>query len=673
MTKTKPAVKKPVSQKTSKNVSAVTKKKEFNPNVTLLEQTDSYLDRHMNKIFWGTFFLTILFGILLFDIRFSLSGDDSTYVIRAYDFIHQFIYPGFQGPLYPIVLSPLVIIFGIKAIPLKCLSLLFILGFMWFLYKAFRNRIPSLLLTALLILVSINSFILYYASQTYSETFFMFLQSVFLWFFFTYFIEREKEQSFRERALQHLLLALCVLSLGITRSIGFSAVLAVSGYFILKKQWKNLVFFIVSFALVLVAFQGLRYLLWGNSGIQFSGQGESLLAKDYYAPDQGREDLPGFINRLFINSDLYISKYFYIILGLRENIIDINVYPFVTVLTWGMLIASVIRVFRKNKYLLFTGIYSVVAVIITFLVLQTNWEQLRLIIPWFPLLLLMLLAFFYYLSGYKRYSMLTGFLPVLILILFIVTFVTTISKVKDARQITDRYYGLTPDWENYCKLSEWASLNLPQNTVVACRKPSISFMYGNGKRFYGITQIKSFPGVALMSDWRKSHGHPYLISSSSLTDKPLSKELYEIFTNGIVAYWITGDLSGPNIRFYVVDFSDSVMGKALTGLRGLDIHPTDNIDSLKPFLNNSNSGISIVYPDTLLNLLLNANVTHVIKASLRGYSAEKTNVIINTVERFMDLIERKYPKILTILNQTGEANNEPAAIYSINYDQYRLK
>jgi hypothetical protein len=63
----------------------------------------------------------------LFDIRVSLSGDDSEYILRAYNFIHG-EFPTFQGPLYPIVLSPFIALFGISLPLLKMLSALFLLN-----------------------------------------------------------------------------------------------------------------------------------------------------------------------------------------------------------------------------------------------------------------------------------------------------------------------------------------------------------------------------------------------------------------------------------------------------------------------------------------------------------------------------------------------------------------
>ena len=51
------------------------------------------------------------------------------------------------------------------------------------------------------------------------------------------------------------------------------------------------------------------------------------------------------------------------------------------------------------------------------------------------------------------------------------------------------YYGFTPDWQNFLKMSEWVGKNLPDSTVVVSRKPSMSFIYSKGKEFYPHVQV----------------------------------------------------------------------------------------------------------------------------------------------------------------------------------------
>ena len=106
----------------------------------------------------------------------------------------------------------------------------------------------------------------------------------------------------------------------------------------------------------MIIYTGVRYLLWGNSGSHIIGEGEGMMYKNYYDHALGMEDFSGYINRLVVNSNFYLSYSFYTILGLRREATEPELDPFLTILTYGMMLFSVILTFRKNKYLLFTGL-----------------------------------------------------------------------------------------------------------------------------------------------------------------------------------------------------------------------------------------------------------------------------------------------------------------------------
>jgi len=661
--------KKPVSAKfsNSKSINQDDKKailNSQNSNLTRYERLNKFLDLHLNKIFWVSFGLTLLSGLLLFDIRITLAGDDSAYIIRASDFIQHFMFPGFQGPLYPIILSPFIGLFGINVVLLKSISLIFILGFTWIIFKAFRNRVPSLLLTSMLFLISVNSFILYYASQTYSEALFMIIQALTFLVFFTWFIDEKKKVPVPQFQ-KHFVLALCVLGLVLTRSIGLAAVFAISGYFLFKGQWKNLFGFGICFVLVVAVFEAFKYLIWKSTDINFTFQAQSLMAKDYYDPAMGRENVMGILNRFISNSNLYLSNFLFAIIGLYKSdsfqttYTNINaVYPVVTILTSVMLIASVMISFRKNSYMFFTGLYTLAFLFFTFLIVNTYWGQDRFIIPYIPFILLMLLAFFYFILEFKQLKSFKIGLPVLILVLFFLAIHDTVPVIASSRQIINQYSGLSPEWENYCRISEWASGNLPKDALVACRKPSISFVYGHGKQFYGIMRVPSVPGDSFFANWQQKHLQYSLIFASSFNNRPVSNALYATVKKSTVGLGITNDeLGNHKVKFCILDIPDSIRLRTLDELNNARIEPVSDLKTLKNMMNDKSLKISIVFPDSLLQTLVKARVTHVLTANLSTYK---------TIERYIAYIEFKYPKIRTKIKQIGDDNDAPAAIYKLN-------
>ena len=216
--------------------------------------------------------------------------------------------------------------------------------------------------------------------------------------------------------------------------------------------------------------------------------------------------------------------------------------------------------------MLFTGIYLFMMMGITFFILQTLWESKRLIITVFPFMVMFILTGVYGLFRFKKLTLLQFVFPIILIFLFFSTISTSITKIKEHQKIFKSHLrgnitaGMTPDWVNFINMSKWAAENIPQDKVIASRKPSISFIY-TGRRFFGIFKVES----------------------------------------------------------------------------------TD--------------------PDTLLNYLHEQHVEYVIMASLRKVEAQKTEYIINTIQRYLGYIQQKYPDKIKFIHQIGE--DEPAYLFKI--------
>lgn len=651
---------------TKPKTASVTIKKKVTPAKpkSLLETLDKYLDQRLSWLIWVILGITFLFSLLLFDSRVSLSGDDSFYIIRASDFIHSFKYPAFQGPLYPMVLSLFVAVFGISLVPLKLVSVFLMLGFMYLFYSAYRSRIPSTILVFILAAVSVNSFILYYASQTYNEAFYMFVQMVPVLVFFRYFIDNEQAVTFKQDIKRHLLLALSLLALALTKNVGYSAVFAVIGYFLLQGQWKNILYSIAAFAILILVFQGVKYMLWHDGGLQFSSQGSGLMNKDYYNPQAGKEDLAGFYTRLIDNSNLYLSKHFISLIGLRKISLAMSVSSVVTILIYILAIGSLVITFKKNKYLFFTGLLTGVFLLVTFVMLQTKWDQSRLIIPAVPMLLLMIFSLIYYVSERKKYKALQVVIPVLAILIFFQSFAVTAGAVKANQEISGRYGGLTPDWKNYLKASEWAATYLPKDAIIACRKPSISFVYGQGRNFYGIMQLPTYSTDIFIKNWLKDESSYMLFNYKDFYGKQLTPQLYSMLKENMLAMLFVGDTV-----FFADKVNDNIRDAFTEQVKSAGLNYISSVSTMRSFINEGKV-IKLYYPDSLLNQLQNSGVTHILIANLRRNSTRKDGLIINTVERYMAFIQEKYPLIFTKVSQVGDDENEPATIFKIEYEKY---
>jgi hypothetical protein len=92
-------------------------------------------------------------------------------------------------------------------------------------------------------------------------------------------------------------------------------------------------------------------------------------------------------------------------------------------------------------------------------------------------------------------------------------------------------------------------------------------------------------------------------------------------------------------------------------------------ESLREITRQENKPATVIYPDSLISILIKNKVTHVLTANLRRNALEKTGQIINTVERYMSFIDDKYPGFMSKVTQIGSDDNEPASIMKLNYDK----
>jgi len=521
-------------KKKSKVVSQEEKKKYLVPKKDLFDKFDSFFEKKGKYVLWISGFLTLAFTLLLFNVRISEGGDDSAYILRAFDFVKEHIFPSFQGPLYPLMLSLFVWIFGINIFVLKFLSVIFIIVHLFLFYKAFYNKIPSFITAFVLFIIAFNASLLYYASQTYSEVFFMMLQAALFYYFFKYIIEKQGSS-----IKNYLILGLLLLLLGLTRTIGYSALLAVLIYLLTDKKWKGALITLAGFIVFYLVIELIKRVFFGSHSNQYQGQLGILLQVDPYDPSKGIENFKGFLERFWGNSNLYLSKHIYASLGLKADITKTS--AFMTAFTYILFFVSFIVSVRKNKYLAFTGIYLLTLIGATFFMLQTRWDQDRLILIFLPLILVFITSGFYYLLKLKRLRIFKFLLPLIFVMLFFTSLKVMIEKVTDNNDVLvnsiagNQFYGMTPDWINYIKMSQWAGKNLPDTANIACRKASISFIYGK-RKFFGITSVPSEDADTLLNNLKKNKISYVLMGS--LRMNPKQKTEYTITTIKRYLYFI---------------------------------------------------------------------------------------------------------------------------------------
>ena len=487
--------------------------------VSLFDSLNTWVEKKSKVLTITALSCCALFSILLFQAKMDLGADDSAYLQRAFDFIHKGIFPSYQGPLYPLILSIFIAIAGIKIILLKVLSIIFNFFSVFFIYRAFKDRIPAILLYTVLLLNALNTYILSFSSLTYSEPLFMMLQSMLLYYFFKLgdTLESNEDKTFRGNLRPWLTVGLFVFLLASSRTVGFFAFASFIVYFIARKEYKYILYLVGAFLVFQIPMTLLEKLIWhvGDNG---GSQTSILMLKDPYDPSAGTETVNGFFQRFTGNSISYLSKRFFQIISLKSfDSTEQNGGVAFFFLIFCVL--SLYRAFRsKNFPMLLVGLYVLSMMSASFFAIQTRWDQPRIIMVFVPLLLLLVF--------YGLYDLLKkapwGLQFLMIIVIIIPLFASLSSTLKAAKTNSvvlsknlhgDVFYGYTPDWVNYLRMSQWCADNLPKDAKVGVRKSGMSFVYTNGKEFLAINRAYYTDADSVLAFFKRNKAEYVVLAS----------------------------------------------------------------------------------------------------------------------------------------------------------------
>lgn len=460
-----------------------------------ISKLENWFTVNSKKTFYTLSSLCLLFSLMFFNARISEAHDDALYLEAGWRFVNEF--PNYfytqNAPLYPLFLALLTKLFGLKLILFKLFSVAFnFFGFVLF-YKAFEKRLPYAVFIPVAVFVAINHLIMYYASMTFTEAFYFFLQGLFF-FYATKTVETVQKENVNMNTQWKLwlMLGLSMFLMSTAKSAAVVVVPAIVLYFFLEKNYKALGFSVASYLIFKIAYEGIVRIIWGAQN-QFQGQSRILMQKDPYDKSLGDEDFSGFIQRFFDNSELYLSKRFFQIIGWRDEA-SLEVYGLLAFLVITVTLMGLWMVFKqKNKPLFLFGLFTGAQLVLSFVILQARWDQPRIVLVCMPIMLLLIFNLFY---SYTHKMSMGKLIYIAITVLIIGSvFLSSVKRGMPNIPIVqknlkgDKYFGYTPDWVNYLRCSEWCADSLKKEDLVACRKAPMSFVYGKGKKFFPIYSV----------------------------------------------------------------------------------------------------------------------------------------------------------------------------------------
>ena len=662
------------AEKTQDTTDAHGTAKENIQNNTVIGKLDTFFSRNLHIIFFLSLILTIILGIYLFDVKIDEGGDDSDYILSAKKFLEGRSFPTWHGAFYPIFLSLPMLIFGVNIVVFKVISLLCIIAHQVFFYLTFRKRISSTILSVILVIIAVNANILYFGSQTYSEALYILIQAIVIYVFFG-IIDRVKVNHWNYLNLypRWLTLGVFMFLMAITRNIGVIIVLAIIFYLLLDRKFYAVLYTILSYSIFSIPFNIYQRIVWDINKSNMSQQLDGILLKNRYNLAAGTEDFAGMVTRFIENSKIYLSKHFMITIGLKDPASTTTSLLPVLVMVL-LFIISLYFAFKYNKIMLLTGIYLGAVIAGTFIALQQSWGQLRMIVIYVPLILLFFSWGIYQLSLIKGLRFMQLVLILLLILILFKTLGITAERIKHNKKVLAKnlsgnlYYGFTPDWVNFLKMSEWAGKNIPDSIMVASRKPSMSFIYSKGKEFYPIYRFPVENADTLIKRLSKNHDNLCIISNSELRKEKMPVPLQLNYRRTSLAF-----IGQSNEAYGIFEVQDSYREPFYNTLNHYNISYYDDIDSFLLKIRAKKTPYFGVSPDTLIYKLKENNVGYVIMASLRVNPRMKTNRTINTIKRYLYYIELKYPGTFSLVHQVGKQNEEPAYLYRIDYYKYGIK
>ncbi|MDR0744253.1 MAG: hypothetical protein LBF05_07860, partial [Tannerella sp.] len=562
---------------------------------------------------------------------------------------------------YPIILSPFIGLFGVKLIWLKFLSVIFMVSSLWLFYKSFNKIVPLIVLIPSLFLVCINPHVLFFASYTYSEPLFMLTQALCFYLFFRYFLKNNPDHSLKKDWKKYLLLALVIMAMGLTRTIGFSVTGVIILYFMIERRWKNLIYTVGFFILVFGAYYLLKSIVWPDAAsVQSFG---TLLAKNTYNPEQGMEDLHGLIQRFIDNSNIYLSCFLYKYLGFRSSAdAPLKHIPLLSIFTYVLFFIALIAVFRKNKPILFTGLYAGILLFASFILLNKIWAQDRMIMIYYPYILVFLLGGLYYIINSKSLKRLSFLYPVLIGFILIGTGGHAKNKISEHFPILQQnllgndLYGLTPDWENFVKMCRWANDHLDKEAVIASRKPSMSYVY-TGRHFQGIYNVPAINiNDAIRQYEEEKDQYLFLVAEMKNVSfaylAPFMESLFISKKEG--NFFINGNkISAAFV--YKINRSLYNEEELIDFLKSNQINYTFEYDAfMDQYLKDNNVQYLIINPDTLLNHIKDNRIRYLLLPKLRIYTPQNTGMYVNTIHQYINYIQLKYPDTFRVIHSIGK-------------------
>ena len=281
----------------------------------------------------------------------------------------------------------------------------------------------------------------------------------------------ESEEDFRRP--QIYLLVLCLIAAFYVRTVGIFLFGSVCLILVWQRQWKYLAFTAMCY--------GLAILPWYLRGRNIDGGSAYISAwmrVNPYQPELGTVGLNDLLSRFLTNVQRYISVeipdgLFYYIVNNDESVRQATTTSVLSGIIIVLLAGYGFYALKRSRLLVVAYAGAVGGVL---LIWPEAWTGTRFLQPLIPLLLLgisnglwTLLRFLLHRVAAVRYAH-----PLLLAPLLFIYY----EDVEYLHNLAKR--GVYPQsWLNYFAAARWVGEHTPKDSIIACRKPNMFYLYAN--------------------------------------------------------------------------------------------------------------------------------------------------------------------------------------------------
>ena len=431
--------------------------------------------------------LNLLFCLLLFDPKLHTGGDSSSYVslaesvLRLGDGYSDSMAPGapvphtVYPPGYPVLMAPLLAIFGRNFVVLKLLSVAFTVSSVLVFCVLSKERVSPLLWLAMCLAFAVSPIVVDYSHWILSEAPFLFFTLLALLFL--------QKESAEEGIGKYFWLSLfAIVATYYVRSIGIAFIGAGTLFYLIKRRWRKFLYYNVVGAALSLPWLIRNKLLEGSA----TGYIEAFLLRDMYRPEAGYNDLWGTIGRLFTNLSTYSAREMPRVLAGSNGLWSTTVpMKGLSLVLCGFMVIGFLYVVRKKLGV--AEIYFALSCL-AILLFQDVVSDVRYLVPLVPLML------FYISDGLtlaaEKATSLKNHTAPAVAAMALIAAIGALSQLERAPQnmemirryrAGDQFAGYHPNWRSFFVASDWVSANTPEDAVVTVRKPRLFHLWTGRK------------------------------------------------------------------------------------------------------------------------------------------------------------------------------------------------